>query len=102
MDTSLRWRARAGPEGVHLRKSSVYIVKNTGNYLHYSSNLTLFKMDTSLKRTTRAGPKGVHLRKSSLYYITVKYPVIDHLHYDVIRAKPDGSCCRPAETGASV
>ena len=27
---------------------------------------------------------------------------IDHLHYDVIRAKPDGSCSRPAETGPSV
>ena len=27
---------------------------------------------------------------------------IDHLHYDVIRAKPDGSCSRSAETGASV
>ena len=27
---------------------------------------------------------------------------IDHLHYDVIRAKPDGSCRRPAETGPSV
>ena len=26
---------------------------------------------------------------------------IDHLHYDVIRAKPDGSCSRPAETGPS-
>ena len=26
---------------------------------------------------------------------------IDHLHYDVIRAKPDGSCSRPAETGLS-
>ena len=24
---------------------------------------------------------------------------IHHLHYDVIRAKPDGSCSRPAETG---
>ena len=28
-------------------------------------------------------------------------PQIDHLHYDVIRAKPDGSCSRPAETGSS-
>ena len=27
---------------------------------------------------------------------------IDHLHYDFIRAKPDGSCSRPAETGPSV
>ena len=27
---------------------------------------------------------------------------IDHLHYDVIRAKPDGSCSRPAETRPSV
>ena len=27
---------------------------------------------------------------------------IDHLHYDVIHAKPDGSCSRPAETGPSV
>ena len=27
--------------------------------------------------------------------------IIDHLHYDVIRAKPDGSCSRPAETGTS-
>ena len=27
---------------------------------------------------------------------------IDHLHYDVIRAKPDGSCSRPAEAGPSV
>ena len=27
---------------------------------------------------------------------------IDHLHYDIIRAKPDGSCSRPAETGLSV
>ena len=30
------------------------------------------------------------------------YFAIDHLHYDVIRAKPDGSCSRPAETGLSV
>ena len=29
------------------------------------------------------------------------WPIV-HLHYDVIRAKPDGSCCRPAETGPSV
>ena len=28
--------------------------------------------------------------------------IIDHLHYDVIHAKPDGSCSRPAETGPSV
>ena len=28
--------------------------------------------------------------------------LIDHLHYDVIRAKPDGSRSRPAETGPSV
>ena len=27
--------------------------------------------------------------------------IIDHLHCDVIRAKPDGSCSRPAETGPS-
>ena len=27
---------------------------------------------------------------------------IDHLHYDVIHAKPDGSCSRPAKTGPSV
>ena len=27
---------------------------------------------------------------------------IDHIHYDVIRARPDGSCNRPAETGPSV
>ena len=27
---------------------------------------------------------------------------IDHLHYDVIRAKPDGSCSRPPKTGPSV
>ena len=26
---------------------------------------------------------------------------IGHLHYDVIRAKPDGSCSRPVETGPS-
>ena len=26
---------------------------------------------------------------------------IDHLHYDVIRAKPDGSYSRPAEAGPS-
>ena len=26
---------------------------------------------------------------------------IDHLHYVVIRAKPNGSCSRPAETGTS-
>ena len=25
--------------------------------------------------------------------------IIDHLQYDVIRAKPDGSCSKPAETG---
>ena len=30
-----------------------------------------------------------------------RLPTIDHLHYDVIRAKPDGSCSRPAETGPS-
>ena len=28
--------------------------------------------------------------------------LIDHLHYDAILAKPDGSCSRPAETGPSV
>ena len=28
--------------------------------------------------------------------------LIVHLHYDVIHAKPDGSCSRPAETGPSV
>ena len=28
--------------------------------------------------------------------------LIDHLHCEVIRAKPDGSCSRPAETGPSV
>ena len=33
--------------------------------------------------------------------LTLNAP-IDHLHYDVIRAKPDGSCSRPAETGPSV
>ena len=27
---------------------------------------------------------------------------IDHLHYDIIHAKTDGSCSRPAETGPSV
>ena len=27
---------------------------------------------------------------------------IDHLHYDDTRAKPDGSCSRPAETGSGV
>ena len=32
----------------------------------------------------------------------LKINAIDHLHYDVIRAKPDGSCSRPAETGPSV
>ena len=30
------------------------------------------------------------------------YPItVGHLHYDVTRAKPDGSCSRPAETGPS-
>ena len=28
--------------------------------------------------------------------------LIDHLHYDVIGARPDGSCSRPSETGPSV
>ena len=35
----------------------------------------------------------------SRYFIASE---IDHLHYDVTRAKPDGSCSRPAETGPSV
>ena len=30
------------------------------------------------------------------------YSRIDRLHYDIIRAKPDGSCSRPATTGPSV
>ena len=33
--------------------------------------------------------------------LTDQYVPIDHLHYDVIHAKPDGSCSRPAETGPS-
>ena len=36
------------------------------------------------------------------YFRTVYYVLIVHFHYDVIRAKPDGSLSRPAETGPSV
>ena len=31
----------------------------------------------------------------------MKLSIIDHLHYDVIRAKSHGSCSRLAETGPS-
>ena len=41
--------------------------------------------------------KTYHNRSDWQFYIEQ----IDHLHYDVIRAKPDGSCSRPAETGPS-
>ena len=38
---------------------------------------------------------------SRLPSLIVERASINHLHYDVIRAKPDGSCSRPAETGPS-
>ena len=34
-------------------------------------------------------------------YFFLSLPV-DHLHNDIICAKPDGRCSRPAETGPSV
>ena len=45
-----------------------------------------YKLEPIVQHCTRAALTGL----------------IDLLHYDVIRAKPDGSCSRPAETGPSV
>ena len=54
-------------------------------------------------RTDRSGNavliNGKRSSKSISWFI---HFLIDHLYYYVIRAKPDCSCSRPAETGPSV
>ena len=47
-------------------------------------------------------PQRTHItfRKDFIVFATTNGG-IDHLHYDVIRAKPDCNCSRPAETGPS-
>ena len=48
------------------------------------------------------GSRNQGFEKSGFYCTSINYQPIDHLHYDIICARPDGSCSRPAETGPSV
>ena len=45
---------------------------------------------------------AITISKSVLFYTVTSENLIGYLHYDVIRAKPDGICNRPAETGPNV
>ena len=52
-----------------------------------------YRMQTGLTKRLEIEPRDA--------YVYTKLQTIDYLHYDVIRAKPDGNCSRPAETGPS-